>query len=107
MKVGNGLQNRRKNGKNSYSRRLFLDFYNRPKGASMIKKPVKKQFLKTWCIGNFYNYQIFEVDAGGEKWLEATPITKGVTRTAENEKVLKIILENDAINMNKFWEKVR
>lgn len=71
------------------------------------KHQVKKTFLKTWCIGNFYNYQIWEVDAGGEKWLEATPITKGVTRTAENEKVLRMLLENDATNLNKFWQKVR
>ena len=73
-----------------------------------MKKPlIHKTYLKTWCIGNYYNYQIFEVDAGGDKWLEATPITRGVTRTAEDEKVLKIILENDAINLNKYWQKVR
>lgn len=72
-----------------------------------MSSSVKKTYLKTWCIGNFYNYQIWEVDAGGEKWLEATPITKGVTRTAENEKVLRILLENDAVNLNKFWQKVR
>lgn len=71
------------------------------------KHQVKKTFLKTWCIGSFYNYQIWEVDAGGEKWLEATPITKGVTRTAENEKVLRMLLENDAVNITKFWQKVR
>ena len=72
-----------------------------------MNSSVKKTYLKTWCIGNFYNYQIWEVDAGGEKWLEATPITKGVTRTAENEKVLRILLENDAANLNKFWQKIR
>ena len=72
-----------------------------------MNSSVKKTYLKTWCIGNFYNYQIWEVDAGGEKWLEATPITKGVTRTAENEKVLRILLENDAVNLNKFWQKIR
>jgi hypothetical protein len=79
----------------------------RKKEKIMAKTPIKKTFLKTWCIGNFYNYQIYEVDAGGEKWLEATPITKGVTRTAENEKILRILLENDAISLNKFWQKVR
>lgn len=72
-----------------------------------MNNSVKKTYLKTWCIGNFYNYQIWEVDAGGDKWLEATPITKGVTRCAENEKVLRILLENDATNLNKFWQKVR
>lgn len=69
--------------------------------------PVQKKYLKTWAIANYYMYQIWEVDAGGEKWLEATPITKGVTRTAENETVLKILLENDARSMNQFQQKVR
>lgn len=73
----------------------------------MTKSPIKKTFLKTWCIGNYYNYQIWEIDAGGEKWLEATPITKGVTRCAENEQILRILLENDAKNINAFWQKVR
>lgn len=73
----------------------------------MTKKPIKKTFLKTWCIGNYYNYQIWEIDAGGDKWLEADPITKGVTRCAESENILRILLENDAKNMNAFWQKVR
>jgi len=72
-----------------------------------MSHPIQKTFLKTWCIGNFYNYNIYEVTSGKDTWLEADPITKGVTRTAENEKVLRIILENDAININKFWAKVR
>lgn len=69
--------------------------------------PVQKKYLKTWAIANYYMYQIWEVDAGGNKWLEATPITKGVTRCAENETVLKILLENDAKSMNQFQQKVR
>lgn len=72
-----------------------------------MASPIKKTFLKTWAIANYYMYQIFEVDAGGEKWLEADPITRGVTRTAENETVLKILLENDAKSMNRFQQKVR
>lgn len=72
-----------------------------------MTNPIKKTYLKTWCIGNFYNYQIWEIDANGDKWLEATPITKGVTRTAENETILKILLENDVINLNKIQQKVR
>ena len=72
-----------------------------------MTNPVQKKYLKTWAIANYYMYQIWEVDAGGEKWLEATPITKGVTRTAENETVLKILLENDARSMNQFQQKVR
>lgn len=73
----------------------------------MPKNPVKKTYLKTWAIANYYMYQIFEVDAGGSTWLEATPITHGVTRTAENETVLKILLENDARSMNQFQQRVR
>jgi len=74
----------------------------------MKKQPlVHKTYLKTWCIGNFYYYQIHRVDAGTDNWLEATPITRGVTRCANTEEELRILLENDAINMNKFWSKVR
>ena len=68
---------------------------------------IKKTYLKTWAIGGYYQYQIWEIDAGGQKWLEATPLTKGVTRTANNETILRIILVNDARNMNKFWQKVK
>lgn len=73
-----------------------------------MKQPVvHKTYLKTWCIGKFYNYNLFEIDAGGNKWIEATPITKGVTRTANNEEDLRVILEHDAMAINKFWQKVR
>jgi hypothetical protein len=47
------------------------------------------------------------VNAGGDTWLEAIPITKGVTRCANTEQELLIILNNDAVNLNKFWQKVR
>lgn len=73
-----------------------------------MKNPVKKQFLKTWAIANFYMYNIYEIDAGGDKWLQADPVTPGmVCRTAENEKVLKILLENDARTMKRIKQKVR
>lgn len=66
---------------------------------------IKKIPLKVWCIGGYYNYQI---NAGNDTWLEATPITPGtVTRTAENEKILRILLENDVMAVNKFMQKVR
>lgn len=68
---------------------------------------VIKRYIKTWCIGNFYYYLIYEVNAGGEIWYEAVPKTRGVTRTSEDEKTLRIILENDVVNINKFWAKVR
>ena len=76
------------------------------KGEIMATKhQVKKTFLKTWCIANYYNYQIWEVDAGGEKWLEATPITKGVTRTAENEKVFTHFVRERCDQHNKVLAK--
>jgi len=62
---------------------------------------MKKTYLKTWEISGYYFYDIYEVDADGQKWLIAEPKTKGVTRTAENEKVLRILLQNDAMNMLK------
>lgn len=71
------------------------------------KSRVKKRYLKTWAIQNYYIYHIFEVDGGGLKWLEAVPITKGATRCADTETELKIMLDNDAINMTNFWSKVR
>ena len=69
---------------------------------------IKKKYLKTWAIKGFWKYDIFEIDAGGEKWLQADPITKGlVCRTAENEKILRILLENDCMNYIKFNQRVR
>lgn len=72
------------------------------------KHQVSKRYLKTWCIGNYYNYKIFEVDAGRNTWLMAEPITKGVvTRTAEDENILRILLENDVRSSLIFQQRVR
>ena len=71
------------------------------------QNPVKKTYLKTGSVLDYYQYQIFEVTAGDQKWLEATPITKGVTRTAENETILRILLANDAKTVNRTWNKTR
>lgn len=71
-----------------------------------MTRPIQKRYLKTWAINGYFQYQIFEVDSGFEKWLEATPITHGVTRVAENETALRIILVNDAKNMERFMTKV-
>lgn len=68
---------------------------------------VHKKYLKTWVIGNFYQYKIFEIDAGGVKWLEANPVTVGATRTANTEEELKALLNNDAMNLTNFYKKVR
>lgn len=69
---------------------------------------MKKTFLKHWAINNYYMYRIYTVEAGALTWLLAEPVTPNlVTRTAENEKVLKIILENDCINATRFQQRVR
>lgn len=72
-----------------------------------MKPHVTKTHLKTIMVGGKYIYKIMLVDADGERWLEAQPVWKGVVRTAESEKILKIILENDAIQLNKEQQKVR
>lgn len=68
---------------------------------------VQKIYLKTICIKNFYYYQIFQIRAGSVKWLMAEPKTKGVTRTANTEKELLAMLENDIVNVIRFEQKVR
>lgn len=71
------------------------------------KNSVIKYYLKRWTIQNRYQYDIHQVFAGNFTWVEATPITKGVPRCADSETELRILLENDAINMNKEQQKVR
>lgn len=68
---------------------------------------IKKNYLKTWEVLGYYLYDIYEVDASGDKWLLAEPKNKGVTRTAENEKVLRIILQNDARTMLKIQQRIK
>lgn len=73
-----------------------------------MTQKIKKTYLKTWAVRNFYQYNIFEVDAGGLKWLIAEPLTKGLaTRCAEDERVLRIFVENDCINYIKFQQRVK
>lgn len=67
---------------------------------------ILKTYLKTWNVMG-YDYQIYRIDAGNDSWLEANPITKGATRTAEDENVLRILLQNDAKNMLKFQQRIR
>lgn len=69
-------------------------------------KPAKK-YLSTWCIMGYYQYHIFEIDAGKEKWYEASPTMKGVTRIAATEEELRAILTKDAKQIAEFWAKVR
>ena len=72
------------------------------------KPSVIKYYLKRWGIQNYYVYDIYQVVAGDAMWFMAEPRTPGiVTRTAENEKVLKIILENDCTNATRFQQRVR
>ena len=69
---------------------------------------VQKTFLRTITIQDKYAYRLLDVEAGTNHWVEAEPISRGcITRTAENEKVLRIILENDAIRLTKEQQRVR
>lgn len=64
---------------------------------------IRKWYLKRWAIGGFFQYEIHQVMAGMDLWFEATPITPGcVTRTANTEKELHTILENDCLQIIKF-----
>ena len=72
-----------------------------------MKPHLTKTQLKIITIANKYRYKVLLVDADGNEWLEAQPIWKGVTRTAENENILRIILENDAIQMEKEQQRTR
>jgi hypothetical protein len=72
----------------------------------MIPRITKTQ-IKTITIANKYTYKVLLVEAGKDQWLEAQPVWKGITRTAENEKILRIILENDAINIEKEQQRTR
>ena len=72
-----------------------------------MPNPIKKTYLKTWAVNNAYQYQIFEVETGGLSWLVAEPVSKGVTRCADTEQELLIVLKNDCVNMNRISQKVR
>lgn len=67
-----------------------------------------KQFIKTVCVGGYYCYCFYKItDFFGQTYFVAEPITHGVTRTADSEETLKVILERDVESLNKFWQKVR
>ena len=72
-----------------------------------MNQKIKKIYLKTWAIHNYYKYDVFEIDAGGLHWIEAVPHNQGVVRSADTEKKLRTILENDAYQMNIFQQKVK
>lgn len=72
-----------------------------------MPEKIQKTYLKTWAVNNTYQYQIFEVKAGKLTWLLAEPVSKGVTRCANTEQELLVVLKNDCINMNKFYKRVR
>jgi hypothetical protein len=77
------------------------------KGAIM-NNPVKKWFLKRWTVQDKFTYDIYQVIAGKDVWFMAEPVNSPcVVRTAENETILKILLENDCINATRFQQKVR
>ena len=72
------------------------------------KKKVMKTFVKTICVGNFYNYCVYKItDSVGRTYYIAEPILHGVTRIAETEELLKQILERDVGPLNEFIAKIR
>lgn len=74
----------------------------------MMPNKILKYYLKSWAIQNYYKYDIYQVMTGNDMWFIAEPRTPGiVTRTAENEIALKIILENDCINATRFRQRIR
>lgn len=73
----------------------------------MMKPHIEKTHLKNITIAKKYTYRIFLVNANGNEWLEAQPVWKGVVRSAENENILRIILENDAIQLEKQQHRTR
>lgn len=72
---------------------------------------MKKIFLKEWAIKEYYKYKIYQVQTGTLSWLIAEPDTPGTaTRCANTEQELRIILENDCINIinrHKLYQKSR
>ena len=69
---------------------------------------IKKWYLKQWAIGGYFQYEIYQVVAGNLMWIEATPITPScVTRTANTEKELRAILENDCLQIIRQHRKQR
>ena len=72
-----------------------------------MKPRITKTHIKNITIADKYTYRIMLVEADKNEWLEAQPVWKGITRTAENENILRIILENDAINLNKEQQRTR
>lgn len=72
-----------------------------------MKPRITKTHIKNITIAGKYTYRVILVEADKNQWLEAQPVWKGITRTAENEKILRIILENDAINLEKEQQRTR
>ena len=69
---------------------------------------IKKWYQKQWAIGGYFQYEIYQVVAGDVMWFEATPKTAGcVTRTANTEQELRVILENDCLQIIRQHRKQR
>jgi hypothetical protein len=69
---------------------------------------VMKWYEKQWAIGGYFIYEIYQVVIGNLTWYEATPKTPGcVTRTANTEKELRVILENDCLQIIRQHRKQR
>lgn len=67
-----------------------------------------KTYLKTICVGNFYNYNIYKItDSVGRSYYCAEPTRYGVTRIAENETTLTNILNSDVKQLNQIHSKTK
>lgn len=67
-----------------------------------------KTYIKTICVGNFYNYAIYKItDYYGRGYYEAEPLTSGATRISDTEETLKSILENDVNFMNHYKQRIK
>lgn len=72
------------------------------------QKKTSKKKIKTIDVGQFYRYEIYEICAGNETYLEAVPLTPYcVTRIAGNESDLLKILERDTHGVNQFIKRVK
>lgn len=67
-----------------------------------------KTFVKTICVGNFYNFCIYKiVDFVGRTYYVAEPVLHGVTRCAETEEELVRILNADVAPLNAIQRRTR
>lgn len=69
---------------------------------------IKKEFLYTICVGNFYQYNVYKItDAAHYSYFVAHPITHGGSVLTEKEEEIKPLLEKQVPILNDFLSKVK